>query len=133
MCGLEEEVNFSVTAEGRVRILLILLIEAANMARANGNKRLRFGTFEFDLAGQELFKRGVPVHLQDKPFQILALLLERPNEIVTREELQRRLWPNGTFVEFDEGLNTAVKKLRQALLDSADSPIFIETLPRRGY
>ena len=100
---------------------------------ANGNTRLRFGTFEIDLAGQELFRRGVPVRLQGKPFQILALLLERRGEIVSREELHERLWPNGTFVEFDEGLNTAVKKLRQALLDSADSPIFIETLPRRGY
>src|SRR5215831_7540308 len=100
---------------------------------ANGNTRLRFGTFEIDLAGQELFKRGVPVHLQDKPFQILAFLLEHPGEIVTREQLQKRLWPNGTFVDFDKGLNTAVKKLRQALLDSADSPIYIETLARRGY
>jgi DNA-binding winged helix-turn-helix (wHTH) protein/Tol biopolymer transport system component len=100
---------------------------------ANGNTRLRFGTFEIDLVGQELFKRGVPVHLQDKPFQVLAFLLEHPGEIVTREELQKRLWPNGTFVEFDKGLNTAVKKLRQALLDSADSPVYIETLPRRGY
>jgi DNA-binding winged helix-turn-helix (wHTH) protein/Tol biopolymer transport system component len=100
---------------------------------ANGNTRLGFGTFEVDLVRQELSRRGTPVHLQDKPFQILAFLLERPGEIVTREELQERLWPNGTFVEFDEGLNTAMKKLRQALLDSADSPIYIETLPRRGY
>jgi DNA-binding winged helix-turn-helix (wHTH) protein len=99
----------------------------------NGNTRLRFGTFEIDPARQELFKRGVPVHLQDKPFQVLAFLLEHPGEIVTREELQKRLWPNGTFVEFDKGLNTAVKKLRQALLDSADSPVYIETFPRRGY
>jgi DNA-binding winged helix-turn-helix (wHTH) protein/tetratricopeptide (TPR) repeat protein len=100
---------------------------------SNGNTRLRFGTFEVDLARQELSRRGVPVHLQDKPFQILAFLLARRGEIVTREELQERLWPDGTFVEFDKGLNTAVKKLRQALLDSADSPIYIETLPRRGY
>ena len=100
-----------------------------------GNRypRLKFGTFELDLAENELWRKGVSTRLQDKPFQILRLLVERPGEIVTREELQKRLWPDGTFVEFDKGLNTAVKKLRQALLDSADSPVYIETLPRRGY
>src|SRR5215470_6812870 len=99
--------NRSVATGGRVRISPISLFEyRAMMTPANGNTRLRFGTFEIDLAQKELFKRGVPVHLQDKPFQILALLLDRPGEIVTREELQKRLWPNGTFVEFDKGLNT---------------------------
>jgi len=131
---LSGALNCSPISGGHVKITLICLFETASMATpANGNTRLRFGTFEIDLVGQELFKRGVPVHLQDKPFQILAFLLEHPGEIVTREELQKRLWPNGTFVEFDKGLNTAVKKLRQALLDSADSPVYIETLPRRGY
>jgi DNA-binding winged helix-turn-helix (wHTH) protein/WD40 repeat protein len=101
--------------------------------QANGNGRLQFGVFEADLAARELFRRGVPVHLQDKPFQILVLLLERPRQVVTREELQTTLWPNGTFVDFDKGLNTAVKKLRDALGDSAETPVFIETLPRRGY
>src|SRR5437764_1873388 len=101
--------------------------------QVNGHRRLQFGVFEADLAARELYKRGVPVHLQDKPFQILVLLLERPREVVTREELQSRLWPNGTFVDFDKGLNTAVKKLRDALGDSAETPVFIETLPRRGY
>jgi eukaryotic-like serine/threonine-protein kinase len=101
--------------------------------QANGHSRLQFGVFEADLAAGELYKRGVPVHLQDKPFQILVLLLERPRQVVTREELQTRLWPYGTFVDFDKGLNTAVKKLRDALGDSAETPVFIETVPRRGY
>jgi eukaryotic-like serine/threonine-protein kinase len=101
--------------------------------QVNGHGKLQFGVFEADLTARELYKHGVPVHLQDKPFQILVLLLERPHAIVTREELQTRLWPNGTFVDFDKGLNTAVKKLRDALGDSAETPVFIETLPRRGY
>jgi DNA-binding winged helix-turn-helix (wHTH) protein len=101
--------------------------------QVKGHHRLQFGIFEADLATRKLYKRGVPVHLQDKPFQILALLLERPQDVVTREELQIKLWPNGTFVDFDKGLNTAVKKLRDALGDSAETPVFIETLPRRGY
>ena len=101
--------------------------------QANGRGKLRFSIFEVDLAAGEMCKRGVPLPVQEKPFQILALLLERPGEVVTREELQKRLWPNGTFVDFDKGLNTAVKKLRYALGDSPDKPVFIETIPRRGY
>lgn len=98
-----------------------------------GRPRLAFGLFEADLAARELYRRGVLIHLQDKPFQILAMLLESPGELVTREQLQRKLWPGDTFVEFDEGLNTAVRKLRQALGDSPENPTFIETVPRRGY
>ena len=101
--------------------------------QANGRRKLRFSIFEVDLAAGEMCKRGVPLPVQEKPFQILAHLLERPGEIVTREELQKRLWPNGTYVDFDKGLNTAVKKLRYALGDSPDKPVFIETIPRRGY
>ncbi len=101
--------------------------------QANGRRKLRFSIFEVDLAAGEMCKRGVPLPVQEKPFQILAHLLERPGEVVTREELQKRLWPNGTFVDFDKGLNTAVKKLRYALGDSPDKPVFIETIPRRGY
>jgi Tol biopolymer transport system component/DNA-binding winged helix-turn-helix (wHTH) protein len=93
----------------------------------------RFGVFEADLGTGELRKRGRRVPLQDQPFQVLALLLRHPGEIVTREELQRALWPADTFVEFEHGVNTAIKKLRQALGDSADNPRFIETLPRKGY
>ena len=101
--------------------------------KATSQTSLQFGTYQVDLASQELFRRGVPLHLHGKPFQILALLLERPGEIVTREQLGERLWPDGTFVDFDRNLNTAIKKLRQALGDSAETPVFIETLPRRGY
>ena len=94
---------------------------------------VRFGQFEFDLADEKLFKRGVPVRLENQPFQILAALLEHPGQVVTREQLCSSLWPNGTYVDFDESLNTAVRKLRAALGDSAENPIFVETLPRRGY
>jgi DNA-binding winged helix-turn-helix (wHTH) protein/Tol biopolymer transport system component len=95
--------------------------------------RLSFGTFEVDRESGELLKRGSPLRVQEKPLQLLLLLLEHPGEIVLREALQRRLWPNGTYVDFDKGLNTAVKKLRYALGDSPDKPVFIETIPRRGY
>ena len=93
----------------------------------------RFGSFELDLATGELRKSGVRIKLQEQPFQVLRALVERPGEVVTREELRERLWPGDTFVEFDDGLNTAVRKIRQALGDSADNPRFVETLPRRGY
>src|SRR5271155_875410 len=95
-------------------------------------KSLRFGLFELDLAARELRRSGVRIKLQDQPFQILAMLLERPGDIVTREELQQRLWPADTFVDFDISLNSAVKKLRQALSDDSENPRFIETLYRRG-
>jgi DNA-binding winged helix-turn-helix (wHTH) protein/Tol biopolymer transport system component len=95
--------------------------------------RLSFGTFELDRESGELLKRGLPLRVQEKPLQLLLLLLEHPGAIVSREDLQRRLWPNGTYVDFDKGLNTAVKKLRYALGDSPDKPVFIETIPRRGY
>ena len=94
---------------------------------------VRFGPYEADLATGEVRRDGQKVALQDKPFQILALLLRRPGELVTREELRSRLWPADTFVDFEHGLNTAVKKLRQALDDSAEEPRYVETLPRRGY
>lgn len=92
-----------------------------------------FGVFELDLRAGELRKRGMKVRLQEKPFQILAALLRRPGEVVTREELRHRLWRSDTFVEFDRSLNTGLSKLREALGDSAENPRFIETLPRRGY
>jgi Tol biopolymer transport system component/DNA-binding winged helix-turn-helix (wHTH) protein len=94
---------------------------------------IRFGLFEADLATGELRKRGRKIPLQDQPFRVLALLLLRPGELVTREELQRALWSADTFGDFDEGLNKAIQKLRQALDDSSDNPRFIETLPRKGY
>jgi Tol biopolymer transport system component/DNA-binding winged helix-turn-helix (wHTH) protein len=94
---------------------------------------LRFGLFEADPTDSKLFLRGNAVRIENQPLQILILLLQRPGALVTREELQKLLWPADTFVEFDDGLNTAVKKLRYALGDSAENPIFIETVPRRGY
>lgn len=94
---------------------------------------IRFGIFEAHLATCELRKRGHRVPLQDQPFQVLVLLIKRPGELVSREELQTALWPDASFGEFDQGLNTAVKKVRQALGDSADNPRFIETVPRKGY
>ena len=86
-----------------------------------------------DLAAGELRKNGVRIRLQEQPFQVLAFLLERPGEVVTREELRQKLWPADTFVDFDHSLNTAVNKLRETLGDSASSPRYVETLARRGY
>src|SRR5450631_498282 len=96
-------------------------------------KVVRFGTYEVDLRSGELRKSGLKVRLTGQPFQILGILLERPGELVTREELQKRLWPGDTFVDFDKGLNAAVNRVREALGDSAENPRFVETLPRRGY
>src|SRR5580704_12337813 len=95
--------------------------------------RLRFGVFELDLRAGELRKHGLRVRLQEQPFQILVMLLEHPGEVVTREEFQKKLWPEDTFVDFDHGLNKAVNKIRDALGDSAESPRFVETVARRGY
>ena len=94
---------------------------------------VRFASFELDLRSRELRRQGVKVAVQDQPLRLLATLVERPGELVTREELHRRLWPSDTFVDFEHGLNAAVKRLRGALGDSAESPQFVETLPRRGY
>jgi TolB-like protein/DNA-binding winged helix-turn-helix (wHTH) protein len=93
----------------------------------------RFGIFEIDLLSGELRKRGIKVKLHEQPFKVLAMLVERPGEVVTREELRDRLWASDTFVDWDLGLNSAIMKLRAALGDSAENPRFIETLPRRGY
>jgi Tol biopolymer transport system component/DNA-binding winged helix-turn-helix (wHTH) protein len=94
---------------------------------------VRFGVFEVDLPAGELRRQGYKVRLQEQPFRVLALLLENRGEVVTREELQKKLWPADTFVDFERGLNRAINKLREALADDAESPRFIETLPRRGY
>src|SRR6187399_2368115 len=93
----------------------------------------KFGAFEVDLRARELRKGGIRIRLQDQPFEILAVMLERPGEVVTRDELRQRLWPAGTFVDFEHSLNAAVKRLRAALGDDADNPKYVETLPRRGY
>jgi TolB-like protein/DNA-binding winged helix-turn-helix (wHTH) protein/Tfp pilus assembly protein PilF len=102
-------------------------------ANAQPSRRLRFDEFEIDLRSGELWVRGKRVRLQDQPFQVLSVLLERRGEIVTRDELKQILWPADTFVDFDDGLNTAIRKIRDALGDSAEKPRFIETIPRRGY
>jgi DNA-binding winged helix-turn-helix (wHTH) protein/tetratricopeptide (TPR) repeat protein len=94
---------------------------------------LRFGVFEVDVRSGELRKQGVRIKLQEQPFHVLAVLLQRPGEVITREELRSHNWPANIFVDFDNSLNTAINKLREALGDSADNPRFIETLPRRGY
>ena len=94
---------------------------------------LRFGDFEVDAATGLLRRRGVRVKLQDQPLQILLMLLLRPGQAVTREELRKTLWPSDTFVDFDHSLNSAVMRLREALGDSAERPRFVETLPKRGY
>jgi TolB-like protein/tetratricopeptide (TPR) repeat protein len=94
---------------------------------------LRFGSFELDVRSRELRKGEATVRLQEQPFEILRMMLERPGSVVTRDELRRRLWPDGTFVDFEHSLNAAVKRLRAALGDDADNPRFVETLPRRGY
>lgn len=102
----------------------------------NGTKALcavlRFGTFEVDLRLREVRKHGLHMRLEEKPFQILELLLEKPGELITRSALRKRLWPD-TIVGYEHGLNTAVRKLRELLGDSAQSPRFVETIPRRGY
>lgn len=103
------------------------------MANGAESSVMRFGLFEVDPRAGELRRNGIKVKLQEQPFQVLAMLLERPGEVVTREELQKRLWPADTFVDFDHSLNAAVKRLRDALGDSADNPRFVETLARRGY
>ena len=94
---------------------------------------VRFEVFEVDLRAQELYKAGRKIKLQVQPFQVLAMLLEHAGEVVTRDEMQKRLWPADTFVDFDHSLNTAIKKLRQALGDDKKKPRFVETLPKRGY
>ena len=94
---------------------------------------IRFAVFEVDLAAGELRKNGARIRLQEQPFQILAYLIDRAGEVVTREELRQKLWPADTFVDFDHSLNTAINKLREALGDSASNPRYVETLARRGY
>ena len=103
------------------------------MSLPHGPTVRRFGDFTLDLRAAELRRGGRKIRLQEQPFQILALLLARPGDLVTREEIQRRLWPADTFVDFDHGLNNAVARLREALRDSAETPQYVETVARRGY
>src|SRR5580698_1967745 len=100
---------------------------------AKNGTRYRFGPFELDPAEGKLLRSGVGVKLQDLPFRLLVMLVERPGEIITREDVCKRLWPDNTFVEFDRSLGVAVRKVREALNDDAETPRYLETVPRRGF
>ena len=100
---------------------------------SSGPQVIRFGTFELDVRGGELRKQGVKIKLQDQPLRVLEMLLAHRGELITREELRGRLWPSDSFIDFDHGLNKAINKLREALGDSAETPRFIETVPKHGY
>ena len=115
------------------RMLNSKLVANPNGSEREGPRTLRFGLFDLDLRAGELRRKGARVKLQEQPFQILAHLLEKPGEVVTREELRQRLWPADTFVDFDHSLNAAIRRLRDALGDSAENPTFVETVARRGY
>ena len=126
-------------------LLALFLLSWSKLSRTKGNggvfevhtpaapRVLRFGAFEADLQARELRKHGMQIKLQEQPFQVLAFLLEHAGEIVTREQIRQRLWPKDTFVDVDNSVNAAINRLREALGDSAESPRFVETLPRRGY
>ena len=101
--------------------------------RNDGPERVRFGRFELDLRTEELWRNGTALRLQHQPFKVLALLVSRPGELVTREELRREVWPDGTFVDFEQSLNFCIRQIRATLGDHASTPRFVETLPRRGY
>src|SRR5215472_4354542 len=103
------------------------------MEQASAKSSARFGVFELDMHSGELRKAGTRIRLQDQPLKILMALLEEPGAVVTREDLKRRIWPNEPFGDFDHAVNVAIAKLRTALSDSADTPRYVETLPRRGY
>ena len=130
LCGISRAAASSDSSGGDT-------LDRANLSMATERtvspRTVRFGTFEADLATRELRKSGVRIKLQGQPFEILVMLLERSGELVTREELQQRLWPTDTFVDFDHGVNAAINRLREALGDSAENPRFVETIPRRGY
>jgi DNA-binding winged helix-turn-helix (wHTH) protein len=115
--------------------VVISIAESRNQMLAQDSSRAvaRFADYEVDFRAGELYKAGRKIRLQVQPFHILAMLLEHPGEVVTRTELQKHLWPEDTFVDFDHSLNTAIKKLRQALCDDKKKPRFVETLPKRGY
>src|SRR5580658_2223891 len=103
------------------------------MEQAPKSPMLKFGPYLVDLVAGEVRKNGSRIRLQEKPLRVLVVLAERQGQLVTREELKKHLWPEDTFVDFETGLNTAVSKLRDALSDSAETPRYIETIPRRGY
>jgi len=103
------------------------------MEAARSENAVCFGSFKLDLKAGELHQDGRKILLQEQPFQVLKMLLQHPGEVVTREEIRKKLWPNDTIVEFDHSINAAIKKLRLALGDSAEEPQYVETVARRGY
>jgi DNA-binding winged helix-turn-helix (wHTH) protein len=107
--------------------------ERSNFVPISGSRFVRFGPFQVDQQRQEVTKNGSRLKLQGKVYQVLVALLEKPGEVVTREELRQRLWPADTHVNYDANVNTTVNKLRQVLGDSTDKPLYIETIPRKGY
>jgi TolB-like protein/DNA-binding winged helix-turn-helix (wHTH) protein/Flp pilus assembly protein TadD len=132
--GFEGVVPFTGAAWRSMDVVLFRLHPTFFMeADRQPGRRLSFGVFDLDLGTGELRKRGARVRLQQQPFQVLAVLIERRGDVVSREELQQKLWPANTFVDFDHGLNKAINKIRGALGDSADTPRFVETVARRGY
>src|SRR5271168_171762 len=102
-------------------------------SRAPRSPRYRFGPFELDPEEGTLARNGIRVKLQDLPYRLLLMLVERPSEIITREEVRQRLWPENTFVEFDNSLGVAIRKVRESLNDNAEAPSYVATIPRRGY
>src|SRR5581483_3169162 len=122
--------RFDDMENNRARVLLSEVAGPSNFSRESTR---RFGVFELDLRAGELRRQGRKVKLQEQPFQVLLQLLEQPGEVVTREQLRNRLWPADTFVDFDHSLNAAIRRLRDALGDSAENPTFVETVARRGY
>lgn len=123
----------AVLRSGRTSARLYWVVPMGEALKPSLRQVIRFGAFEVDVEAGELRKQGLKTRLQEQPLQILLLLLARPGDVVTREDLRQQLWPADTFVDFEHSLNAAVKRLRDALGDSADNPRFIETLPRRGY
>jgi DNA-binding winged helix-turn-helix (wHTH) protein len=118
---------------GDAKLLQVVKDVVNTSHKVRVGSRLRFGVFAVDLKEGELRKDGERIKIQEQPFQVLGVLLRHPNQIVTREQLRSAIWSADTFVDFDNGLNTAINKLREALGDSSDNPRFIETVPRRGY
>src|ERR1700728_4298658 len=116
-----------------IRVLDSELVTSSKGPSGEDSGTVCFGVFELDLRTGQLRRNGTRVKLQEQPFQVLALLLAKPGSVVTREDLRERLWPADTFVDFDHSLNAAIRRLRDALGDSAENPIFVETVARRGY
>lgn len=130
LVGGESEDSAPTKASGATRDLLNYGVVPVPQ---NSSRVVRFGVFEVDVSAGELRKSGMKLRLQGQPFEVLAVLLQRAGEVVTREELQQKLWPSDTFVDFDHSLNTAINKVREALGDSASNPRYVETLARKGY